>query len=114
MLDYILNFFSNLFREKIDTDDVITNQTGGMIFGEDHPKAFIILGILASLVAMVLAWLCNSNHNALVRIFITVIAGLCHWPYLVYYFIYHILIGVACSGSSGFGNILSGDWVVVG
>jgi hypothetical protein len=56
----------------------------------------IVLHILVSVCALVLAWECNRMNNFILRILSTVIATIFSEIYILYYAIYHVIMGFQC------------------
>jgi|LakMenEpi03Aug12_release.lakeMendotaPanAssembly.Ray.scaffolds.fasta_scaffold43111_5 hypothetical protein len=56
----------------------------------------LILHILISVCALVLAWECNRMTNPIMRLISTVIATIFSEVYIIYYAIYHIIMGFQC------------------
>jgi hypothetical protein len=73
------NLFENLYRK--------------------YPLPFaiiIVLQIIISLCAFVLAWDCNRMSSGILRILVTIVATIFSEFYIIYYAIYHVLMGFQC------------------
>ena len=66
---------------------------------ENKPKIYlmILFKLIIILIAMYLAWNCNSNSNILLRILYTITAALFSGFYILYYSIYRILLKNNCN-----------------
>jgi hypothetical protein len=66
---------------------------------ETYPVKMSIITVcraIISLIAATLAWNCNEFNGSMMRIFVTFVAFVFAEIYIVYYAIYHSIIGVAC------------------
>jgi len=56
----------------------------------------IVLQIVISLCAFVLAWDCNRMSNGILRLLVSIVATIFSEFYIIYYAIYHVLMGFQC------------------
>ena len=56
----------------------------------------LIIKLVISIIAGILVWRCNGNHNVIVRIFFTLLAMTFSEFYILYYAIYHVFMGNVC------------------
>lgn len=61
----------------------------------------IALRVITTLIALFLSWTCNANYGLLMRIVVSLISAVFAELYIVYYTVYHILMGVKCAVPSG-------------
>ena len=97
MITMPLASLTDLINKKKSVADV--SQKGGA--GADAVwSADSILSLVTSLVFVALAaylcWQCNAKEGVVLRSIYALIAGLFNSLYLIYYFIYHFLMGRAC------------------
>ena len=64
----------------------------------------IILGILNVILASIagyLCWNCNAGEKPALRVIYTILAAIFSGLYILFYFVYHVLLRVPCSGGGG-------------
>lgn len=76
-------------KEHFDVED----QEGG---GKAKYYLSYAVQVVIFLIAGYLAWTCNAKESTLMRVLYTVLAAMFSGFYLVYYAIYHGLMGNAC------------------
>jgi hypothetical protein len=79
--------------ENFDGDGPVQQRGGGA-------KTIIasIVHLAIGIFAGWLAWTCNSGSSTVVRVLYTLVGVVFSWIYLIYYAIYHKLMGNACMG----------------
>ena len=78
-------------NEEFDDDVVIPQNGGGMAI-------HMVIALIALVMAVVLSWRCNTmaGESMGMKILYAVIAALFNYIYLIYYFVYHVLMGNSC------------------
>jgi len=86
---------------KCEDNNTQNNEKFGILsmLYKRYPKTMLgilILHVLISVCAMVLAWECNRMTNPIMRLIVTVVATIFSEIYIIYYAIYHIIMGFQC------------------
>ena len=55
-----------------------------------------IIVITIAFIAAYLCWQCNKYENTVTRVIYSILAFVLYIPYLIYYFVYHYLMGRSC------------------
>jgi hypothetical protein len=80
----------SLIRPSIDSEDPLKDK---------HITVQVLMYLFDALIiiiALVVAWDCNSRVNLLIRLIVVIYAGLFPSFYLTFYFFYRIILGNPC------------------
>ena len=72
-----------------------------------HKYILIALALIICFGTAFLAFNCNQNEKPATRAIYTIFAFLFSGLYLIYYFIYHVILGKKCSAGKDIVNIVS-------
>jgi uncharacterized membrane protein YgcG len=73
---------------------------------KQNTKAIVlaIFNVILAFIAGYLCWNCNAGEKPALRVIYTVFAAVFSGLYILFYFVYHVLLRVPCSGGSGSGS----------
>ena len=66
----------------------------------------VVLGLIICFGTAYLAYCCNNNETPATRALYTIFAFLFSGIYLIYYFIYHVILGKKCGSGKDISNIV--------
>jgi|LakMenEpi03Aug12_release.lakeMendotaPanAssembly.Ray.scaffolds.fasta_scaffold752111_1 quinol-cytochrome oxidoreductase complex cytochrome b subunit len=97
---FAINKTAEFFSNKEDTP-ITQNKEMNM-----NTIILFVLGFVICIGTAYLAYCCNHNETPATRALYTIFAFLFSGIYLVYYFIYHVILGKKCGSGKDISNIV--------